>query len=281
MNSPPRSNWSRRNYPIAERPKGSPSHSNTVPAFAATSIKDDPTFAAVDRARKGEEEFLALARSEDAAEGRGIKLDKAPDDHRTPEMVAAVKEAIAARIALARTVPTTPEGLAALTTFIREESVERGEFYFAADDPDEQFLFVASLDDAVRGMAGLKPWGGIADAQTVDPIFAAIERHRQAENAYAGAYDSEEYRNAKHSTPATDALEERAGELGVAEDNLYVALVKLTPTTLAGCAVLLRYLEAHERSRGTEALFANNNAKEAARDLLSRIAAMLDAAVQS
>jgi hypothetical protein len=31
-----------------------------VPAFAATSIKDDSTFAAVDRARKGEEEFLVL-----------------------------------------------------------------------------------------------------------------------------------------------------------------------------------------------------------------------------
>jgi hypothetical protein len=116
------------------------------------------------------------------------------------------------------------------------------------------------------------------DAGAADPIFAAIEKHRQAEAAFAGAYDNEEYRNAKHSTPATDALEARAGEFGVAEDKLYVALVKVTPTTLAGCAALLRYLEAHERSRGTEALFANNNAKEAARDLLSRIAAMLDAA---
>ena len=94
-------------------------------------------------------------------------------------MVAAVKEAIAARIALARTVPTTPAGLAALTTFIREKSVECGEFYFAADDPDEQFLFVASLDAAARGMAGLKPWGGVVDAQTVDPIFAAIERQKR------------------------------------------------------------------------------------------------------
>ena len=127
---------------------------------------------------------------------------------------------------------------------------------------------------AVPAMASMPP----ADA---DPIFAAIERHRQAETAFADAYDNEEYRNAKHSTPATDALEERAGELGVAENKLYVALVKMTPTTLAGCAALLRYLEAHEPSRGTEALFANNHAKVAARDLLSRIAAMLEATVQS
>jgi hypothetical protein len=158
-----------------------------VPALAATSIKDDPAFAAIDHARKCEEEFLALARREDAAEGAGIKLDKAPDDHRTPEMVAAVKEAIAARIALASTVPTTPTGLAALTTFVREKNAELGEFYFAADDTDEQFLFVASLDAAVRGMAGLKPWGGIADAQAVDPIFAAIDAHKRAHAAMIAA----------------------------------------------------------------------------------------------
>jgi hypothetical protein len=228
-----------------------------VPAFAATSIKDDPTFAAVDRARKGEEEFLALARSEDAAGGAGIKLDKAPDDYRTPEMVAAVKEATAARIALARTVPTTPAGLAALTTFVREKNVELGEFYFAADDPDERFLFVASLDVAVRGMAGLKPWGGVADVQTGDPIFAAIDRHRQIEAAFAAS--------GKASGNCSD-------ELGEAEYKAYVGLVTMTPTTLAGCAALLRYLEAHERSRDRPALFANQL------DLLSRIAAMLDAA---
>ena len=87
-----------------------------VPALAVTSIKDDPAFAAIDRARKAEKDFLALARREDAAEGAGIKLDKAPDDHRTPEMVAAVKEAIAARIALASTVLTHAlTGLVAFT----------------------------------------------------------------------------------------------------------------------------------------------------------------------
>jgi hypothetical protein len=54
------------------------------------------------------------------------------------------------------------------------------------------------------------------------------------------------------------------------------------PVTLAGCAALLRYLEAQERSYGRVALLDNHNhAKIPARDLLSRIAAMLDASVQS
>jgi hypothetical protein len=65
-----------------------------VPAFAATSIKDDPTFAAIDRARKGNKEFLALAKREDEAEAADIKLDEVPDDYRTPEMVAAVKRLV-------------------------------------------------------------------------------------------------------------------------------------------------------------------------------------------
>jgi len=111
-----------------------------------------------------------------------------------------------------------------------------------------------------------------------DPIFAAIEGHRQAEAAFAGAYDNEEYRNSKHSTPATDALEERAGELGDAANKLYVDLVTMTPATLAGCAALLRHMEAHERSYDRAALLANHNhTRVGARDLLTRIAKLIDA----
>jgi hypothetical protein len=219
-----------------------------VPAFAAASIKDDPTFAAVDRARKGEEEFLALARSEDAAEGGGIKLDKAPDDHRTPEMVATVKEAIAARIALASTVPTTPAGLAALTTFIRERSVECSEFYFAADNPDEQLLFVASLDAAARGMSGMKPWAGQTNPPTDDPIFAAIDAHKRAsaEAVVAGKEASrrgEQLR--KEGVPLReivkicDSISDAASDADTATRD---AIVSCEPTTWAGVTALLSYV---------------------------------------
>jgi hypothetical protein len=115
-----------------------------------------------------------------------------------------------------------------------------------------------------------------------DPIIAAIERHRQAEAAFVGAYDNEAYRNSKHSTPATDALEERAGEFLETSNKLYVDLVTMTPTTLAGCAALLRHIEDHERSCGVDALLANHpKAKLAARDLLSRIAKLIDAGIKN
>ena len=119
-------------------------------------------------------------------------------------------------------------------------------------------------------------------AAGVDPIFAAIEKHRQAEAAFVGVYDNEIMRGAVYLTPAIKAVEDRAGELCGRSSAAYVELVKMTPATLAGCAALLRHLEAHERSYDHPALLANHNhAKVAARDLLSRIAAMLDAAVQS
>jgi hypothetical protein len=100
-----------------------------------------------------------------------------------------------------------------------------------------------------------------------DPIFAAIERHRKIEAAFAAS---------------GKASGNCSGELCDKSSDAYVALVKMTPVTLAGCAALLRHLEAHERSYGRVALLNNHNhAKIPARDLLSRIAAMLDAAVQS
>ena len=108
----------------------------------------------------------------------------------------------------------------------------------------------------------------IALSAQVDPIFAAIERHRKTEAAFAASSEG--------SGNCSDELCDKSSDA-------YVALVKMTPATLAGCAALLRHLEAHERSYDRVALLSNHNhAKVAARDLLSRIAAMLASkAVQS
>jgi hypothetical protein len=178
-------------------------------------------------------------------------LDKAPDDHRTPEMVAAVKEAIAARIALANTVPTTPEGLAALTTFVRERSVECSEFYFAADDPDEQLLFVASLDAAARGMAGLKPWGGVADAQTVDPIFTAIERQKQLWDEWTSVSITEPKQVGSRAYAAWDKRNDVAA---AAYNDAFDALLATKPATRTGAAALIAHClsEKSRFSAGTE-----------------------------
>jgi hypothetical protein len=109
-----------------------------------------------------------------------------------------------------------------------------------------------------------------------DPIFAAIERHRQIEAAYVAACN-EPIVEAKEQ-----AREDRANELCDKSGDALVELVAMTPTTLAGCAALRRYLEAHEEAYDRTAMLDDHNqAKEAARDLLSRIAATLEAAVQS
>jgi hypothetical protein len=55
-----------------------------------------------------------------------------------------------------------------------------------------------------------------------DPVFAAIERHRAADAAWAADVDNDR----RHK----------------AEGRAIVALLKTQPTTLAGCAALLRYI---------------------------------------
>jgi len=58
-----------------------------------------------------------------------------------------VEAGIAARIALAETVPTTPAGLAALTGFLREQTTALAESFFDRDEEHEAFF--KSLDITV------------------------------------------------------------------------------------------------------------------------------------
>jgi len=111
----------------------------------------------------------------------------------------------------------------------------------------------------------------------VDPIFAAIERHRQIEAAYVAACN-------EHVEKAREpAREDRVVKLCHRSSNALGELVAMTPTTVAGCAAVLRYLETHEKSYDEAVLLDNHsdNVSVPARDLLSRIAATLEAAVQS
>jgi hypothetical protein len=107
----------------------------------------------------------------------------------------------------------------------------------------------------------------------IDPIFAALERHRQIEAAYIAACN-EPIDQAKEQ-----AREDRVIKLCHRSSNALGELVAMTPTTLAGCAALLRYLEAHEESYDEAVLLDNHsdNVSVPARDLLSRIAATLEA----
>lgn len=107
-----------------------------------------------------------------------------------------------------------------------------------------------------------------------DPIFAAIERHRNAEAAFDAAVNV-----ANYGPLAGDAAaEEVAGELCEVAHSDYAELVAMTPTTTPGCAALLRYVEQHETKYARYALFQNLNdqVRGPGRDLLSRIVAVLD-----
>jgi selenocysteine lyase/cysteine desulfurase len=109
-----------------------------------------------------------------------------------------------------------------------------------------------------------------------DPIFAAIKRHRQIEAAYVAAC------NEPTDQAKEQAREDRANKLYGRSSDALGELVAMTPTTLAGCAAVLRYLETHEKSYDEAVLLDNHsdNVSVPARDLLSRIAATLEEAVQ-
>ncbi len=121
-----------------------------APAIASTSA--DPIFAAIERCRAAEAAALIEANA------------KQPRDVRP------------AREALARTAPTTPEGLAALAAFLKEQTVEFGEFYFEGEDEElsEQIQFAKTLAFATQAMIGREPWKAYvspidhaADAETI------------------------------------------------------------------------------------------------------------------
>jgi hypothetical protein len=97
-------------------------------------------------------------------------------------MVEIVNASIAARASLANTAPTTPAGLAAYLDYVVAVPIE--ELLFDGDDETQDF--VRSLAPAAHGMSGLQPWEGVAvhcDDGKPDPIFAAIETHRDLARA--------------------------------------------------------------------------------------------------
>ena len=195
-----------------------------IPATALPAIGGtDPIFAAIERCR--------------VAEAAGLIEPVQPG----------TKDIRPAREALARTSPTTPAGLVALTGFLREQTAAFGEFYFDTTS-DEPAAFASSLDHAVRGMAGLKPWDGIADAQPVDPIFAAIDAHKRARAAMIAAGKESSRRGEqlkKEGVPfreivkICDSISDAAADADTATRD---AILSCEPTTSAGIAALLAYV---------------------------------------
>jgi len=97
-----------------------------------------------------------------------------------------------------------------------------------------------------------------------DPIFALIERHRIAESAYDNAYKSE-------------SLEQQANDLQAESSKLYAQLLATTPTTLAGCAAMLRHVEEYAAKYESSLYYEWSEPYSVpGASLLSRIAAVLE-----
>jgi hypothetical protein len=102
---------------------------------------------------------------------------------------------------------------------------------------------ILSRRATLAGLA-LAPAAGLAGiAPHADPIFAAIERHREAWRAFtedvAVAFDLEE---AGNKSVDADTLANARGD--VAED-LKNALLETKPTTLAGALAVIRYVNSY------------------------------------
>jgi hypothetical protein len=111
---------------------------------------------------------------------------------------------------------------------------------------------------ALAGLV-LAPTAGLAATTTeVDPIFAAIKKHREAWKASAEAWtvagDLEEAlvlrgERQDESPPYVEA-QARADGLGEAAVQLKEALLETTPTTLAGALAVIRYVNGYNHDEG-------------------------------
>jgi hypothetical protein len=123
---------------------------------AADQLAHDPIYAAIEKYRATDAAFIARCYYEDDLAESGHELTPAPDDSRTPEMVALVTASRASRAELAKTAPTTPAGMAAYLDYVVSESDKLDELLFEGDDDegnDEARDFVRSLARGARQIA--------------------------------------------------------------------------------------------------------------------------------
>jgi hypothetical protein len=119
----------------------------------------------------------------------------------------------------------------------------------------------------VTGLAGataVAATGLPAGAAEPDPIYAGIERHRAA---------LAEVERQEAGIDLPDAVEEAYADEGEAITDL----VRTTPTTVAGCAALLRHLQEYTDADLGSAPFADyqNDLGEAGETLFGRLATVL------
>jgi hypothetical protein len=133
----------------------------------ANSIALDPIFAAIDAWRRADDAVVAVP--------YGVNIELGDQCHE-------------AYLAVIRTRPITPAGLAALTSWVREHAdwlcanstVLTGEGLCALTD---------AIDNATRGMSGLEPWSPPPAAALIGrhidaPLLVLAEEHAAASKEY-------------------------------------------------------------------------------------------------
>lgn len=197
---------------------------------APAPIQPDPVFAAIGR-------YLA-------ARTLSHSLDEVRDGERFLEADA---QRIEALNALEDTRPTTVAGLLAMARTL--DAYLREDIY--AGDYDESFegAALSALVDACRGLADPQR-SAPEDVQGPDPIFAAIEAHVAAREAFSATVNPQDkpWRR-QHGLDVSDeaivsahAAYDAASE---AEAKAWVDVTRVRPTTLPGVLALLRHAEQH------------------------------------
>jgi hypothetical protein len=193
-------------------------------ALSAAAAAADPIFAAIDAFRRADAAADAVSYGVDIPEDVGDRL----------------WDAISC---VMRTRPTTPAGLAALTTWARERAdwlrdngTEGGDAFCAVS---------ATIDDATRGMSGLEPWSPppLAESAELDPAFALIAEKLAADVAHCEAIDAQaefDGRGDYSSDAAIEAQDNSEDACNVAHEADW-KLATTPPTTLAGVAAVLRF----------------------------------------
>jgi hypothetical protein len=125
----------------------------------ARGSEPDPIFAVIEKCRAIDAAFDTRCLYEEDLEEADIKLEPAPDDHRTPEIVALVNASIAARREFANTAPTTLPGLIAYLDFViaATQRLSGEEVVFFFDDDEEKLAFIHSVARGVRTLTPAEP----------------------------------------------------------------------------------------------------------------------------
>jgi hypothetical protein len=107
---------------------------------------------------------------------------------------------------------------------------------------------VSATADAAAPMAALA-------SSDVDPIFAAIERHRAARVIWDGEVDArshfEDLKMTAEQRRQRDALDDAVADARDTLDEASVALINTGPTSFAGIVTMLQYLRRQMRDDGT------------------------------